>query len=193
MRNALLRIAALTVVSAAISYAQEQAPGNTIEVVEKQPVEDFSQYSESRIQEVMEVFQTRDRQIDPFGLSMNPAIAAKLELEAPEIAEESAPQIKTTLQEALGRLEITGVLPNRAIIVGPTQIRLGQEFNLEKDDITFRLKLTAVKLNEVSIHDLETGEAVRHATGIGPALSTGSAPRSPFTPMKRRPAVLSVR
>jgi hypothetical protein len=146
--------------------------------------------AQPRVDQVLQMLRARERKFDPFGLSMNPKVAAKLEIapSEPEMAAES--KVKTTLEEALAKLEITGVLPGRAILIGSAQIRVGQEFRLAKDDIVFHLKLTSVRLGHLNISDLETGETAVHRLRIGPTLP--SAPNKRLMPVKARPDIVTI-
>lgn len=146
--------------------------------------------AEPRVEKVLQQLQTRERKLDPFGLSMNPMIDAKLEVSQPEPELAVEPQAKTTLEEALAKLEITGVLPNRAILIGSSKIQVGQKFRLSQDDFVFQLTLTSVKLGYFQVSDLETGEDAIHRLQIAPTLPT--APGKPLLPVRARPDVVTI-
>lgn len=162
-----------------LGFAQESA--------EESAAADLAQ---PRVAQILKQLKARERKFDPFGLSMNPKDAAKLEVAAPEPEITEEPKIKTTLEEALAKLEITGVLPNRAIMIGGTKIQVGQKFRLSKNDFVFQLKLTSVKLGHFNVSDLETGENAVHQLQIAPSLPT--APQKQLMPVRARSNVVTI-
>ena len=128
---------------------------------------------------MVQTLKTRERSLDPFGLSMNPNVEASLEIVGPELNEiEGLP--KTSLQEALERLTITGVIPRRqAVIIGPRTLRAGEKFVIEKDTFVFNLQLAKVELKGITVIDLDSSESAFLPLLIGPSLGKGGPAFSP--------------
>ena len=94
---------------------------------------------ESKADQIIKMLAARERKLDPFGLGIDPKTAATLQIEAPAL-EIEAERPKTSLQEALDMLMVTGVIPRRhMVIIGPRTLRVGDQFAIEKDTMVFRL------------------------------------------------------
>lgn len=121
----------------------------------------------------------RDRRADLFGLAMDPAkpLAARkiekvLEPEKPVVADSSM------LQEAVKRIQITGVLPShQQVIIGAQTAKVGTRINVRQGDVTFKLTISRISSAGVMLKDLETGEEVLAGgtanTAMAPGISAG--------------------
>lgn len=123
-----------------------------------------------------------DRKLDPFGLSMNPSVVASLDIAAPalEVSEPDAALPKSSLEEALEQLTITGVIPHRKmVIIGSRSLREGEQFIIEKDTFLFNLKLSKVALEGITVTDLDSRESAFLPLGIAPSIAKGGPKFSP--------------
>lgn len=117
----------------------------------------------------------RNRQADLFGLAMDPAkpLAARkiekiLEPEKPAVADSSM------LQEAVRRIQITGVLPShQQVIIGAQTAKVGTRINVRQGDVTFKLTISRISSAGVMLKDLETGEEVLAGGTANTAMAPG--------------------
>ncbi len=100
--------------------------------------------------------------MDPFGLQMDPANAK----EAPMLAEQYTDSEETTaaldnssLKSALLTLPITGIYPQRnVIVIGARSFPTGGQFGMKFQDLTIRLRFEGVRGKEIFFKDMETQE-----------------------------------
>jgi hypothetical protein len=128
---------------------------------------------------LVEQLHKRNRDIDPFGCAMNPAVKAALVVEAPTLPKEE--KVRTPLQTALQALTVNGVNPEaRTVLIGARRIKVGEHFVFVHEDTNLRLALTAVALTEITITDLDTGENACREISIAPKFqSMTGAPLQP--------------
>lgn len=111
------------------------------------------------------------REMDPFGLVMDPANASV----APPFAElhtEEEPQALSvsSLKTALQALPITGIYPQKQqIVLGARTFGVGGEFGLKHQDLTIRLRFEGVHKGELYFKDMETQEVTSIPFQIRPA------------------------
>ncbi len=140
---------------------KEEEPANTVDLVM------------ARSRELMKKLHARQRNMDPFGLSMDPEDLAQ-PMHAPIMEEEPEPQVITTMQEAVSKFHITGVIPGQGkIIVGARALGVGDKILIKHLDVTFRLRISNVTLDYVELEDMETGEKAQIKHGIVPRKPPG--------------------
>lgn len=113
-----------------------------------------------------------ERAMDPFGLTMDPANAK----EAPVLADQYDEVEETTvvnnsmLKNALLTLPITGIYPQRGLIViGARSFKVGEQFGMKLQDLTIRLRFEGVRDGEVFFKDMETREVTSVPFNTRPA------------------------
>lgn len=124
----------------------------------------------------------RERSVDPFGMPMDPKDAKAVELAMPveDLAED---QPKTSLQEALEKFRVTGVIPERGeVIVGARSLRVGDQIVIKHGEVSFNLKIQSVRADSVELVDLETGEHSGVSLGIVQSLPQGMTRNQPVRP-----------
>lgn len=102
------------------------------------------------------------RAMDPFGQQMDPANAK----ETPMLAEHYTDSEETTatldnssLKSALLTLPVTGVYPQRnVIVIGARSFAPGGQFGMKFQDLTIRLRFEGVRGKEIFFKDMETRE-----------------------------------
>jgi len=102
------------------------------------------------------------RSMDPFGQQMDPANAK----EAPMLAEQYADIEETpttlnnsSLKSALMTLPITGIYPQRnLIVIGARSFAAGGQFGMKLQELTIRLRFEGVRGKEIFFKDMETQE-----------------------------------
>lgn len=128
----------------------------------------------------------RERRADFFGLAMDPTkplAARKVE----KVAEPSKPTEidPSLLQEAVQRIQVTGVLPKRQqAIIGARVAEVGTRIDVRQGEVVFKLRISSISADGVMLQDMETGEIVRAGQlrgGLAPGISTsqqanGAAP-----------------
>jgi len=117
--------------------------------------------------------QKSQRPTDPFGFLMDPANVQ----EAPDLAEqyeevkEETPALNNSaLKTALLTLPITGIYPQRGVVViGARSFPIGGEFGMKLQELTIRLRFEGIKGTEVFFKDLETQEVASIPFNVLPA------------------------
>lgn len=136
----------------------------------------------SMSQGLMKKLEDRDQAEDPFGMAMDP------ENELPEMAatedtgdpQEQEEMLKTTLQEALTKLHITGVFPHKkTVMVGAQDLRVGDEIVIEYKETVFSLEILAITSAELKLRDKETQEEAAVAIGFSNDLPAGMSRKQP--------------
>ena len=108
--------------------------------------------------------EARQREVDPFGMSMDPENAVVV---AEEV--EEAPRQVTTLEEAVARFRVSGVVPRRReVIVGARSLGVGDRILIEHREVRFDLSIVEITAREISLKDGETGEIATVELGIVP-------------------------
>lgn len=134
-------------------------------------------------QGLMKKLENRDLAEDPFGMAMDP------ENELPEMAavedaagdrQEEEEILKTTLQEALTKLHITGVFPHKkTIMVGAQDLGVGDEIVIEYKETVFNLQILGITGSELKLRDKETQEEAAVAIGFSNSLPAGMSRSQP--------------
>jgi hypothetical protein len=126
---------------------------------------------------LMDKLEKRERKVDPFGMSMDP----ENQVVVAEEVEEAAPRQVTTLEEAVARFRVSGVIPKRnEVIVGARSLGLGDRILIEHKEVRFDLTIVEVTALHVSLKDTETGEIASVDLGIVPdTLPVGLGPQGP--------------
>ena len=111
---------------------------------------------------ILAKLQENKRPTDPFGLLMDPANvqeAPDLAEQYEEVAEEAPALNNSSLKTALHTLPITGIYPQRGVVViGARSFPIGGEFGMKLQELTIRLRFEGMKGTEVFFKDLETQE-----------------------------------
>ncbi len=101
------------------------------------------------------------REVDPFGLIMDPANTKETPLFAEQYQEkEEKPGLSaSSLQSALLALPITGVYPQKKeIVIGARSFPIGGQFGIRHQDLTIRLRFEGIRAGELFFKDMETQE-----------------------------------
>ena len=102
------------------------------------------------------------RVVDPFGMLMDPANVAEVPVVAEQYEEEEkeAPALtNSSLKTALLTLPITGIYPQRGLVViGARSFHVGGQLGMKLQDLTIRLRFEGVRGSEVFFKDMETQE-----------------------------------
>ena len=115
---------------------------------------------------LMDKLKGRERKVDPFGMSMDPENAHVI---AEEI--EDAPRQVTSLEEAVARFRVSGVVPSRKeVIVGARSLGIGDKVLIEHREVRFQLVIVEVTPHKISLKDTETGEIAGVDLGIVPGM-----------------------
>jgi hypothetical protein len=124
---------------------------------------------------LMSKLEKKERKVDPFGMSMDPENQVIVE----EEAEAEAPRQVTTLEEAVARFRVSGVIPKRGeVIVGARSLGIGDRVLIEHKEVRFDLTIVEVTARKISLKDGETGEIASVDLGIVPAeLPVGLSPK----------------
>ncbi len=111
---------------------------------------------------ILAKLQENKRPTDPFGFSMDPANAQEapaLAEQYEEVKEETPVLNNSSLKTALLTLPITGIYPQRGIVViGARSFPVGGEFGMKLQELTIRLRFEGIKGTDVFFKDLETQE-----------------------------------
>lgn len=129
---------------------------------------DFLQRSNLILAKLLE----SERAVDPFGLTMDPANAKA----APVLADQYKEVEETTvvnnsmLKNALLTLPLTGVYPQRELIViGARSFNVGGQFGMKLQDLTIRLRFEGIRDGEIFFKDMETREVTSVPYNTRPA------------------------
>jgi len=102
-----------------------------------------------------------DRPVDPFGMPMDPTNPSESQALADQYAEvEEAPVLNgSSLKTALESLPITGIYPHREVLViGARSFQTGDQFGMELEELTLRLRFEGIKGKSVFFKDMDTQE-----------------------------------
>ncbi len=118
---------------------------------------------------------SRDRRADPFGLAMDPTKPLAVRKIEKVIEQEKAVTVDSSmLQEAVQRIQITGVLPSRQqVIIGAQIATIGTRIEVRQGEVTFKLQISSISSAGVMLKDLETGEEVRAGNTMNAAMAPG--------------------
>jgi hypothetical protein len=135
-------------------------------------------------QDVLGKLDSRDQAEDPFGLAMDP------EDELPEVEGSNEPivegeeetVIRTSLQEALTKLSITGAFPGRKqIMIGAQELGVGDEIVIDYKETVFSLNILKITSSELVLKDKDTQEEASVQIGFSNALPEGMSRQVPST------------
>ncbi len=142
---------------------------------------DFLQRSHLILAKLLE----NHREVDPFGMVMDPANAKAAPFLAEQYQVEDEPQALSvsSLKSALLSLPITGVYPQREqIVIGARTFSAGGQFGMKHQDLTIRLRFEGIRGGELFFKDMETQEVTSIPFNPRPAEFeplTKSASRTP--------------
>lgn len=129
-----------------------------------------------RYSRVMARLSSQVRKFDPFAISMTADGARIQEAPIPVGLEpvEEVPKSENMVQEALGKLSVTGVMPrSKSIVLGGRLVSSGQVLTIKHEGIPFSLRLDDVLGNSLVFTDLETTETVNYSLSILPRGRSG--------------------
>lgn len=133
-------------------------------------------------QNVLGKLDSREQAEDPFGMAMDPENA----LPETEVAEEVVPDgeeevvLKTSLEEALTKLSITGAFPDRKqIMIGAQELGVGDDIVIDYKETVFTLRIMQITSSELTLKDQETQEVGKLAIGFSGALPAGMTRQVP--------------
>ena len=129
---------------------------------------DFLQRSNLILAKLLE----SERAVDPFGLTMDPANAKAVPVLADQYkeVEETTVINNSMLKNALLTLPLTGVYPQRELIViGARSFSVGGQFGMKLQDLTIRLRFEGIRGGEIFFKDMETREVTSVPFNTRPA------------------------
>lgn len=101
------------------------------------------------------------RQVDPFGMPMDPTNAVETPVLADQYDDSDEAQVlnANSLESVLEDLPITGVYPKRQmIVVGARSFERGGHLGMKLEELTIRLRFEGIKGNSLYFKDLDTQE-----------------------------------
>tara|TARA_R110002096_G_scaffold238140_8_gene429600 strand:+ start:1700 stop:2332 length:633 start_codon:yes stop_codon:yes gene_type:complete len=105
--------------------------------------------------------QKNPRQVDPFGMFMDPTNANERLNLADQYSEiEETPVLNnSSLKSALETLPISGVYPTQKVVVlGARTLNLGGQFGMKLQDLTIRLRFEGIRGDSIYFKDMDTQE-----------------------------------
>lgn len=155
-------------ITPSLTFGQDGAPALASPGVELQTT-DFEAAVESaeeldfvaRSEFIIERIASNARQVDPFGMPMDPTNTVETNRLADQYDElEDAPVItNSALKNALQTLPITGVYPaHHSIVLGARTFKRGGIFGMKLEELTIRLRFEGVKGTSLYFKDLDTQE-----------------------------------
>ncbi|MAS95818.1 MAG: hypothetical protein CMO55_21655 [Verrucomicrobiales bacterium] len=160
----LITISTAIAMIASPAFAQEATPPTPqgAEVEPATPAESTgtAKIVQQRADFVVAKVNSNSRVRDPFGMIMDPTNTVENGL-ADQYAEEEETVVlnNSSLKNALQDLPITGVYPNRQMIVlGARAFSKGGQFGMKLDELTIRLRFEGIKGSEVYFKDMDTQE-----------------------------------
>ena len=123
---------------------------------------------------LVEKLESRDREVDPFGMAMDPEqeLADIVVQSVDEETEEE--KVKTSLEEALSKFQVTGIFPGRKeIMIGAQTLRVGDRLLIKHQGAVFHLAIAGIDSKKVSLQDTETGEHASVPHGVLGGLPPG--------------------
>lgn len=143
---------------------------------------DFVQRSNFIISKIRNNF----RQLDPFGMPMDPTNPAESPALATQYEEiEEAPVLtNSSLKSALKTLPISGIYPNKSmIVIGARSFSRGDQFGMKFEELTIRLRFEGLRGHQIYFKDLDTQEVASvdfspTPKEFEPITSNSSAPKS---------------
>ena len=132
-------------------------------------------------QGVMKKLEDRSEKEDPFGMAMDPEDELpEIEAAAEGLEEGEEQALRTSLQEALTKLNITGVFPARKLVmIGAQELGVGDEIVIEFKETVFNLKILKITNTELGLKDSETQEEATLAIGFSGDLPQGMSRKQP--------------
>jgi len=110
---------------------------------------------------VLSTIRNNLRQMDPFGMPMDPTNPA----ESPVLSEqyedvEDVPVLtNSSLKTALETLPISGIYPKKAVVViGARSFSRGDQFGMKLEELTIRLRFEGIRGHTIYFKDLDTQE-----------------------------------
>tara|TARA_R110000850_G_scaffold130654_1_gene251225 strand:- start:1534 stop:2166 length:633 start_codon:yes stop_codon:yes gene_type:complete len=138
--------------------APGQAPDETVaEQIDRSEEIEFIQRSNF----VLAKIRTNSRQVDPFGLFMDPTNTSDSRNLADQYSDiEETPVLnQSSLKSALGTLPISGIYPERKVVVlGARSLTPGGQFGMKLEELTIRLRFEGIKGKSVFFKDMDTQE-----------------------------------
>ena len=139
-----------------------------------------------RANTIVSRIRANQRQMDPFGMPMDPTNA----IETPKLADqydelEDVPTLNnTSLKSALTNLPISGIYPGKKIIVlGPRSFKPGEVFGMQLEELTIRLRFEGIRGSSVYFKDMDTQEVATVDFNTKPKefepITRGSSPNTP--------------
>ena len=114
-----------------------------------------------RADEVVARIRNNKRQLDPFGMPMDPTNM----IETPNLSEqygelEEIPTLNnSSLKTALNTLPISGVYPKKGkIVLGARSFNQGDVFGMKLEELTIKLRFEGIKGHSIYFKDLDTQE-----------------------------------
>ena len=131
------------------------APGT--DITEAPPILDFIQRSNSILAKIRD----NDREIDPFGLPMDPTNAVNTLAMSDEFedVQESTVLNASAFKTALQGLPISGIYPKgQTVVIGARSFDRGDQFGMKLEELTIRLRVEGIKGTSIFFKDMDTQE-----------------------------------
>lgn len=129
--------------------------------------------------DLVEKLEKRDREVDPFGMAMDPEHELAMPVvEATE--EEGDEKVKTSLEEALSKFHVTGVFPSRReVMIGAQTLGVGDQLVIKHQGAEFHMEIADIDTKEVRLRDTDTGEKATVPHGVVAGLPAGMLREKP--------------
>jgi hypothetical protein len=114
-----------------------------------------------RADEVVAKIRDSKRQMDPFGMPMDPTnmVASPILSEQYGDLDEVPTLNSSSLKNALDTLPISGVYPSKGkIVLGARSFNRGDVFGMKLEELTIRLRFEGIKGHSIFFKDLDTQE-----------------------------------
>lgn len=124
---------------------------------EAPPILDFIQRSNSILAKIRD----NNREIDPFGLPMDPTNAVNTLAMSDEFedVQESTVLNASAFKTALQGLPISGIYPKgQTVVIGARSFDRGDQFGMKLEELTIRLRVEGIKGTSIFFKDMDTQE-----------------------------------
>ena len=180
------RYLSLTILSiwSGISIAQDE-PASPQTTPEAPPTVEVAMSDDAlqRSNFVVALINKNDRVRDPFGMAMDPANMRETVIaNAYDELEETPTLTSSSLKTALEGLPITGIYPKgQMIVIGARTFKPGNQFGMQLEELTIRLRFEGIRGTEVYFKDMDTQETSSVTFNPKPAsfepITKGSKPQ----------------
>jgi len=114
-----------------------------------------------RSNSILAKLRDNERQIDPFGLPMDPTNAVDTLATSEEFEDEKGSHLlnASAFKTALQGLPISGIYPRgQTVVIGARSFDRGDQFGLKLEELTIRLRVEGIKGTSIFFKDMDTQE-----------------------------------